>query len=132
MTDIGFNYKISEMNCALAFSQMSRYRKIINQRNKIAEFYKKEIKKNKTPVYLQKISKYSLSSYHLFVIVFNKNISLNKKKLLFNALIKNGVGLTLKYLPIYSTQYSEKYKFKIFQILSSILKTVFVFRCLKI
>ena len=35
------------MNCALAFSQMSRYRKIINQRNKIAEFYKKEIKKNK-------------------------------------------------------------------------------------
>ena len=55
MTDIGFNYKISEMNCALAFSQMSRYRKIINKRNKIAEFYKKEIKKNKTPVYLQNI-----------------------------------------------------------------------------
>ncbi len=115
MTDIGFNYKISEMNCALAFSQMSRYRKIINQRNKIAEFYKKEIKKNKTPVYLQKISKYSLSSYHLFVIVFNKNISLNKKKLLFNALIKNGVGLTLKYLPIYRhSVFKKKYKFKNF------------------
>ena len=55
MTDIGFNYKISEMNCALAFSQMSRYRKIINQRNKIAEFYKKKLKKQNSSLFTKDI-----------------------------------------------------------------------------
>ena len=44
----GLNYKISELNCALANSQMSKIDKFVNLRKNISEFYNQ----NLTKIYL--------------------------------------------------------------------------------
>ena len=45
MQDIGWNYRASEISCALGLSQFKRINQIISKRVKIAKFYKKYIKK---------------------------------------------------------------------------------------
>ena len=46
MIDYGWNYRASEISCALGLSQFKRITKIINKRNVIANLYKKNLLNN--------------------------------------------------------------------------------------
>ncbi len=49
---LGYNYRVSEMNCALGIAQLKRIEEILNKREKVASAYNrklKEIKKIKLP-----------------------------------------------------------------------------------
>ena len=41
-TGIGLNYKVSEINCALAYSQSLKIDKFIKKRNILFDYYKKK------------------------------------------------------------------------------------------
>lgn len=115
MSYLGYNYKISEINCALAFSQLKRIKSIVRKRNIVANHYINLINKQKLPVNFQKISKNSLSCYHLFVILFEDNITFKQKKIFYHELQNKNIYLTLKYLPIYRHKYySRNFKKKNF------------------
>ena len=44
--DIGFNYRLSDLQCALAFSQIKKFDSNVNKLNQIAEQYKKYLNNN--------------------------------------------------------------------------------------
>jgi len=101
----GFNYRLSDINCALGLGQLKKINKFINYRKKIFNIYKNELKKiiNIANLPFYKISK---PSYHLFLISFNfKKIKSNKDKLI-KFLRKNNIFCQYHYIPIY--------KFKLF------------------
>ncbi len=101
----GFNYRLSDINCALGLGQLKKINKFINYRKKIFNIYKSELKKiiNIVNLPFYKISK---PSYHLFLISFNfKKIKSNKDKLI-KFLRKNNIFCQYHYIPIY--------KFKLF------------------
>jgi dTDP-4-amino-4,6-dideoxygalactose transaminase len=101
----GFNYRLSDLNCALGLGQLKKIDKFLNYRKRIFNFYKKELKKNINKITLP-FYKTSKSSYHLFLISINfKKVRSTKDKFL-KFLRKNNIFCQYHYIPIY--------KFKLF------------------
>ncbi len=101
----GFNYRLSDVNCALGLGQLKKINKFLNYRKKIFNIYKQELKKIiniiTTPSYTT-----SQPSYHLFLISINfREIKTTKDKFL-EFLRKNNIFCQYHYIPIY--------KFKLF------------------
>ena len=105
----GFNYRISDINCALAFSQLKKLNNFINYRKKVFNIYRANlIKVNnliRFPFYKEK-----RSSYHLFLISINfKRIKSTKDKLL-KFFKKAVVFCQYHYIPIYKFKLFKKKK----------------------
>tara|TARA_B100000965_G_scaffold405235_1_gene438462 strand:+ start:411 stop:1598 length:1188 start_codon:yes stop_codon:yes gene_type:complete len=98
--DLGFNYRMNELQAALGISQLKKLDSFNLKRNKIAKIYKKKLKN--LPIKFQKIDKNNFTSYHLFVILFPKSVI--RKKIyneIFNYFLKNKIDINLHYLPIH-------------------------------
>jgi dTDP-4-amino-4,6-dideoxygalactose transaminase len=103
----GFNYRLSDINCALAYSQLKKINKFINYRKKLYNIYNVDLKKNSKTISLPNYSK-NKSSYHLFLISINfKKIKSTKDKLL-NFLKKLGIYCQYHYIPIYKFNLFKK------------------------
>lgn len=102
---LGYNYRLSEINSILGYSQLGKINKFIKFRNKIAKIYLKEIKKENLNIRTQKITNNSISSYHLFIIRVKNKIKLLKE------FTKNNFYTPTHYLPIYNHSFYKKFKF---------------------
>ena len=104
MKEIGWNYRASEISCALGLSQFKRINQIISKRIKIEKFYKKYIKKNNYIDYpeLTQTSDKLLASFH-FLIDF-------KKLILKNFIQYENINRTqVHYIPLYFNHIIEIY-----------------------
>jgi dTDP-4-amino-4,6-dideoxygalactose transaminase len=100
INESGFNYRLSDINCALGLSQLKKINKFLNYRKRISNIYNLELKKinNKITLPLYKRRK---PSYHLFLISINfKKIRSTKDKFL-KFLRKNNILCQYHYIPIY-------------------------------
>ena len=66
--DYGLNLRISDIQISLGVSQLKKISKFISHRNKLANFYKKNL--DKRHINFQKITDNCKSAYHLFPIIF--------------------------------------------------------------
>ncbi len=103
--NLGFNYRLNDIEASLGYSQLSNLKKFIKERNKIANYYKKKL--NSKKIKFQKINNLSKSSYHLFIIRTNKKL----RKIIYDKLKKKGVTTSFHYIPIYRHPYYNQYKF---------------------
>jgi UDP-4-amino-4,6-dideoxy-N-acetyl-beta-L-altrosamine transaminase len=107
MKYLGFHYRMNEMQAALGISQLSRINKFVRVRNKISDYYKKNIKSSK--IKFQEIIKNSTSSMHLFIIRL-PNFHRNR---IYKILKENFIDTNFHYIPIYRHSYYKKFKFKL-------------------
>jgi len=102
MRELGFNYRITDIQCALGISQLKKLPAFIERRVKIAkkydEFFKDSIVK---PLYTFN----GKSSYHLYVVQVNFNELNISKSELFNCLREKNIGIQLHYIPINKQPY---------------------------
>lgn len=107
MKELGFNYRLSDINAALGVSQLDKLDKFIRFRQKVARKYNEifsEIDEIKTPF----LKSNRTHAYHLYVLRINfKNIKKSKSQL-FNFFIKNGIKLQVHYIPIFLQPYFKK------------------------
>jgi dTDP-4-amino-4,6-dideoxygalactose transaminase len=96
---LGFNFNLTDFQCALGISQLSKINKFINKREKIFKLYQKKLKNSKK-FQLVDYKKDIYPSYHLFFIHL-KTPSLNYKKKFFNFMKNNHINLMYHYIPIY-------------------------------
>ena len=94
VNELGFNYRMTDLQAALGSSQLDSLKKFILKRNKIAEYYKKKLS-NK--VHVQYVDRKNLSTYHLFIIRVKSSIR-NK---IVKKLIQRKIVTSLHYIPIY-------------------------------
>ena len=66
--DAGHNYRLSDLNCALGYSQLKRIDQIVQKRKYIASIYTKEFKDLKHIVSTPKIPKDHESAWHLYIV----------------------------------------------------------------
>ncbi len=102
---LGFNYRISDINAALGASQIDHIKNFLKKRDLISKIYKKKLFNNL--VDFQKFEKNSFSANHLFIIKVKKKSHKN----LFNYLRRKKIYVQLHYIPIYRQPYYKK-KFK--------------------
>jgi dTDP-4-amino-4,6-dideoxygalactose transaminase len=101
----GFNYRLSDVNCALGLGQLKKISKFLNYRRKVSDIYKVELERIINIITFPSY-KISMPSYHLFLISIDfKKIRSTKDKLL-RFLKKNNIFCQYHYIPIY--------KFKLF------------------
>jgi dTDP-4-amino-4,6-dideoxygalactose transaminase len=97
----GLNYRLSDINCALAISQIKRIKKFIHLRKKIYFFYKKEFYNFSSFFTLPKYRKNIKSSYHLFLVNLNlKKIFMTKNFFLIK-MLENKIISQYHYKPIF-------------------------------
>jgi UDP-4-amino-4,6-dideoxy-N-acetyl-beta-L-altrosamine transaminase len=97
MVELGYNYRISDIQCALGISQLKKLDKFLQKRREIAKRYDKAFE-NTLIKPLYKFNPHS--AYHLYVVRvdFNK-VKITKAKL-FEKMRKRGIFLQLHYIPI--------------------------------
>ena len=112
--ELGWNYRASEINCALGMSQIRRLKNNVKERKKIASFYLNELKRSEYITLPKDAFVKNANAWHLFSVFINfKKIRINKRSIM-NALAKKGIGTQVHYIPIILQPYykgSNKYKF---------------------
>lgn len=97
----GFNYRISDINCALGLSQMRRVRKFLNYRKKIFLKYREKLKSLNYVIKFPNYSPLNYHSYHLNLINIDfKKIKSSKDKFM-EFMLKNNIVCQYHYIPIF-------------------------------
>ena len=111
MQVLGFNYRLSDMNCALGVSQLKKVNKFIKKRQVIAKIYDKAFK-NLKHIKVPAVKKNNTHAYHLYPLRINfRKIGVSKVKL-FKILSKKNINLQVHYIPIFLQPfYKKNYKF---------------------
>ena len=107
--DLGYNYRITDIHCALGIGQLQRIDYFIKQRNEIAKRYNIAFSNCniKKPYQEQNCE----SSFHLYIIQLEKDEQ-KKHFEVFNLLRSNNIGVNLHYFPIHLQPYYKKMGFK--------------------
>ncbi|HDY7750721.1 TPA: UDP-4-amino-4,6-dideoxy-N-acetyl-beta-L-altrosamine transaminase [Vibrio vulnificus] len=107
--DLGFNYRMTELQAALGVSQMNRLENFVTARHLLAERYNELLKA--LPVVLPYQLENTYSGLHLYVIRLQLDkLSLTHKEV-FDALRGKGIGVNLHYIPVHTQPYYEKMGF---------------------
>lgn len=111
--NVGFNYRLTDIQSALGISQLKKLEKFVNSRNKIANLYDnffRNIKYFKIPLKNKNIK----HAYHLYPIRINFRKLKKSKKLFFQFMNSKGINLQVHYIPLHLHKfYKKKYKFRI-------------------
>ncbi len=108
--DLGYNYRMTEMQAALGLSQLSRLEHFVQQRNQLAQQYKSALAD--LPIYWQNTDGDSLSSYHLFYICLTDEAKLSRKQC-YKQLHQANIGVNVHYIPIHTQPYYQALGFKL-------------------
>ena len=107
--NLGYNFRLPDLNCALGISQLRKLKKFVERRKKISAIYD-NLFSDKEKFIIPKKIKDTVNSYHLYPILINlKKIKKTKEKII-KEFLKNKIKLQVHYIPI-NTQpfYKKKY-----------------------
>ncbi len=103
----GYNYRLTDFQCALGLSQLRRLDKFIKRRREIAMKYNRafrNIKEIITPTERE----YVQSAWHIYVIQLQiDKLKVNRKRI-FKALRKEGLGVQVHYIPLHLQPFYRK------------------------
>ena len=104
MLDLGYNYRLTDIQCALGLSQLRKLSGWIKRRREIAkiydegfsdEFYMKALKVNKDAFHV----------YHLYVVQLSIDKLKSNKSEIFSTLRNAGIGVNVHYIPVHLHPY---------------------------
>jgi UDP-4-amino-4,6-dideoxy-N-acetyl-beta-L-altrosamine transaminase len=104
---LGYNYRITDVQCALGSSQLERLEQFIKRRREIADKYSEAfaaIKEIVTP----REAGYANSGWHLYVIRLNLELLKAGRKEIFQALLAENIGVNVHYIPVYYHPYYQE------------------------
>ena len=108
--DLGFNYRMTELQAALGISQMQRLDQYVARRHELAARYDNLL--NSLPVTLPWQHSDSYSGLHLYVIRLRLD-QIGKTHLeVFESLRQQGIGVNLHYIPVHLQPYYQEMGFK--------------------
>jgi UDP-4-amino-4,6-dideoxy-N-acetyl-beta-L-altrosamine transaminase len=109
--DLGFNYRMNDIQAALGLSQLSRLDMFVKKRNELALLYKEKLKDSF--ISYQEPIEQVYSAYHLFVVQINEGTGGELKRELFKRLGSAGIKTNVHYIPVHLHPYYLKLGFKV-------------------
>ena len=113
MRDIGYNYRISDIHCALGLSQLNKLDQFIINRRRIAKYYNNKFRSDARFI-IPYEAKNINHAYHLYPLQINFNNQKINKKEFYNRMREKGINLMVHYIPVHLQPfYKDKYNFKL-------------------
>ena len=103
--DLGFNYRMTELQAALGVSQMQRLDDFVAARHELAKGYNKKLAD--LPLVLPYQLPETYSGLHLFVIRLRLSEIQSTHNQVFDALRERGIGVNLHYIPVHTQPYYQ-------------------------
>ena len=106
MRNLGYNYRLSDLNSGLALGQIMRLQENNKRRNELASLYHKHLT-NVSHVYLPEIPPPDKGqhAWHLFAPRFDYKKLRKPRHSIMNELASKGVGTQVHYIPLYKQPY---------------------------
>jgi UDP-4-amino-4,6-dideoxy-N-acetyl-beta-L-altrosamine transaminase len=101
--DLGYNYRMTDIQAALGTSQMQRLDDFLRQRRALAERY--DLALASLPAELPWQDPATLSSYHLYVVRTRDTGKHGSRAELYRGLRERGIGVNVHYMPVYLQPY---------------------------
>ena len=108
--DLGFNYRMTELQAALGVSQMERLDQYVARRHQLAERYDELL--NELPVTTPWQHPDSYSGLHLYVIRLQLDKIGKSHRQVFESLREQGIGVNLHYIPVHTQPYYQAMGFQ--------------------
>jgi len=108
--ELGFNYRMTDIQAALGLSQMTRLDEFVQRRHEIAKRYGDALKT--LPIITPWQAPEMYSSYHLYPIRTCEAHCKKTQRQVYDMLRQNGVAANLHYIPVHRQPYYEKLGFK--------------------
>ena len=103
--DLGYNYRMTDLQAALGISQMERLDEFVSKRHELFKRYNSSLQKLLINIPFQLPASYS--SLHLYPIQVAEKV----RKKVFNELRKRGIGVQVHYIPIHTQPFYKKLGF---------------------
>jgi len=107
--ELGFNYRMTDIQAALGVSQMKRLEDYVVRRHQIAQMYSELLAD--LPVTLPWQDPDSISAYHLYVVRLQLNRIKRSHREVFEALRAKEIMVNLHYIPVHTQPYYRKMGF---------------------
>ena len=106
MEVLGFNYRLTDLQCALALSQLGKLQRFTRRRNQIAQLYDGLFAECD---YLTPLAQNPncLNAYHLYVVQWDAARTGIDRDEAFANLRANGIGVNVHYRPVYQHSYYQ-------------------------
>jgi perosamine synthetase len=100
MAELGYNYRLSDLQCALGVTQLAKLRPWVERRRAIARRYNEALAPM-TGVEPLRLRGDAESAYHLYVIRLDARCLGADRARIFAALRAEGIGVNVHYLPVH-------------------------------
>lgn len=108
--ELGYNYRMTELQAALGISQMDRLDSFVVRRHELAERYDELLAE--LPIAIPWQHPDSYSGLHLYVIRLRLDVINNTHRDVFEGLRAQGIGVNLHYIPVHTQPYYQKMGFQ--------------------
>lgn len=105
MRELGYNYRITDIQCALGLSQLNKLESFITNRNEIAGRYDQAFAGIDWIDIPPRPADRCRHAYHLYPLVVNRNID---RKELFTYLRAASIGVQVHYIPVHFQPFYKK------------------------
>lgn len=111
MKELGYNYRITDIQCALGLSQLKKADKFLKRRNEIAAVYYNEFKDSDR---FKVVKPYeggdTVNAFHLYPVLLRNS---EERKKFFEYMRENGVWVQVHYIPLHlMPYYRDNFGFK--------------------
>lgn len=107
--DLGYNYRMTDLQAALGVSQMKRLDSYVTQRHLLSDRYDKLLEG--FPVSTPKQNSDGYSGLHLYVIRLHLDLINKTHREVFEGLREAGIGVNLHYIPVHIHPYYQQMGF---------------------
>lgn len=110
--DLGYNYRMTELQAVLGVSQMTRLDEFVTRRHQLAQRYHAAL--HDLPLTLPLFSQQdAYSALHLYVIRLQRAKLNRTRRDIFDALRNVGIGVNVHYIPVHTQPYYQNLGFQI-------------------
>lgn len=104
--DLGFNYRLTDLQAALGLSQLTRLESFIQRRHELVQRYQQLLQH--LPLDLPSQPHQGRSSWHLYIIRLHDD---TRRAVVFDQLRQAGIGVNVHYIPIHTQPYYQQLGF---------------------
>jgi len=102
--ELGYNYRISDIEASLGVSQMKRLPEFTKRRQELVAFYNREFSQIPEVSYQYGLTPED-TTRHLYVLRFDVDALGKDRRFIFEALRAENIGVNVHYLPVYRLPY---------------------------